>query len=359
MASKQPHNTKLMKMVFIITRHGRRTPCFPESFFYMKYQPFQLEHPPNTYIPVECVCNEAKKNRAISVNEEGILGQLTKQGAEDQFELGETLRQRYIIEKKLLTDEFDKNDVMVRSSRRKRTFESARCVLAGMYPNYNDNKKISINLDESKYKDILCPPNPYPIMVSEELKKNPLLLPGLSEAIRKVKEQLPVKEDFDLFQLYDNIETLKASDMCFPISKEMESTISKYGYDWFERTTIGTERNRFNVVQAAIGLLVNFILNNVENLLHQKLAQKFFLLSGHDYTLYCILNAVGFEFTGVPPTSSFMSIEIYEDSQNGEWSANCAYNMVKDQAQTFMLEHFVKVLGKFRLTPETYKKKFL
>lgn len=63
-----------------------------------------------------------------------VMGQLTHQGAAQQYTLGQDLRQRYIVERYFLPDSLDESRLFVRSTDIYRTRQSVEAQLLGMYP---------------------------------------------------------------------------------------------------------------------------------------------------------------------------------------------------------------------------------
>lgn len=101
--------SKLLQ-TFVIFRHGART---PNSFF---FEPDQYTEKP---------------------------GDLTELGKRQVRELGEHLRQKYIDEDKLVSGEYNKHEVFVKSSVKLRTNESTYYLLQGLFPN-KDIKDINV-----------------------------------------------------------------------------------------------------------------------------------------------------------------------------------------------------------------------
>ena len=62
-------------------------------------------------------------------------GQLTYIGEQQLFDLGCRLRKRYINELNFLSQNYDPNEISVRSTNVKRCINSAKCLLAGLYLN--------------------------------------------------------------------------------------------------------------------------------------------------------------------------------------------------------------------------------
>ena len=132
-----------LRSVFVLVRHGSRTPCHPGLCLGVEFNDELVRHPAYTITPTEVIMQEKTSDQfnvkgAEAVYQERYLkggkckpGQLVAQGARDQYEVGQKLRQRYIKEKKFLDESYVTDDVEVMSSYFQRAIESARSILAG------------------------------------------------------------------------------------------------------------------------------------------------------------------------------------------------------------------------------------
>ena len=73
-------------------------------------------------------------------------GELTKIGKRMQYLLGRRNAKRYITEEKLLSENFDPHEILIRSTDVNRTIESALVQLQGLYPQTNEK----LNAEEAK-----------------------------------------------------------------------------------------------------------------------------------------------------------------------------------------------------------------
>ena len=130
-----------LRSVFVIARHGKRTPCHPQMCFDINFKNSLVEHPACTFTPIQ-VIHETNGKKLEAVGTEKVYpeaylkggrckpGQLVAQGAKEQYELGRKLRHRYINEKRFLANN-EADQIVVYSSYIQRAIESARCILAG------------------------------------------------------------------------------------------------------------------------------------------------------------------------------------------------------------------------------------
>jgi len=132
-AAKAPVPDELsLQLVQIVFRHGARTPLVqPRYLPYINYTNF-VEHAPHTFVPYNTkrpngdpFIKEMKQDGKGARN-----GQLTAKGAQQMYDLGTYLRQRYISQLGFIDSSYN-GQVAVRSTEITRAIESARCTLAG------------------------------------------------------------------------------------------------------------------------------------------------------------------------------------------------------------------------------------
>ena len=133
-----------LRTVFVLVRHGSRTPCHPQFCFDVDFKNELIQHPAHTFTPIQVIRqseegSSSKKNFSEAIVADVYLkggqckpGQLVGKGAKDQYAVGQKLRRRYVEEKKFLSAENEVDDLFVQSSFFQRTIESARCIIAGM-----------------------------------------------------------------------------------------------------------------------------------------------------------------------------------------------------------------------------------
>ena len=133
-----------LRSVFVLVRHGSRTPCHPQYCFDVEFSKELIQHPVHTFTPIQVIHHtenaEFQQNDVETVYDDAYLkggeckpGQLAAKGAQDQYLIGVMLRQSYIENEHLLPPDYDQEDIFVQCSNFERTIDSSRCILAGRF----------------------------------------------------------------------------------------------------------------------------------------------------------------------------------------------------------------------------------
>ncbi|RNA22195.1 lysophosphatidic acid phosphatase type 6 [Brachionus plicatilis] len=130
--------------VFLVTRHGARTPLhLIDSLPEIEYKKELLKPFVEAKMVVKSLDGQKDLTNSISYKDEKYLqrklkggafvGQLTSTGEQQMFNLGSRLKKKYIQDMDFLSQKYDPKQIYVRSTHLNRTINSAKSLLAGMY----------------------------------------------------------------------------------------------------------------------------------------------------------------------------------------------------------------------------------
>ncbi|KAH7829649.1 putative acid phosphatase [Monocercomonoides exilis] len=151
-----------------------------------------------------------------------LTGQLTPTGMKQLFELGTLLKQEYVDKQHFLKENYDYNDVYIRSTNRDRTLMSAESLLMGLFPNSkaNGGSNISNEFQTDLPKDFNVVPISTTDVNSEYLVRGYEACPYSKE---RFEEFLKTKEAEELMNKYK-----KEID---EVSKLMNTTLDLRNYE--------------------------------------------------------------------------------------------------------------------------------
>lgn len=288
-----------LQTVVVLFRHGDRTPVDPYP-------------------------NDPFKDRS---NWPVGFGQLTPRGKMMQFNLGKFLRNRY---GNFLSDQYDENDIYVRSSDVDRTLMSAMSNLAGLYP---PKEKQIWN------PDLMWQPIPVHTVPLEDDNiignhANCPRLERLGEQVNDLPEirQIVTENDWVFKYLTENsgrnMTSLWDIDFMYDCLF-IESLYNKTLPDWTKKVfpdemktmadlsfTLSTYTQEMKRLRG--GPIIQSILDHFHNFIAEQHQLKMLMYSGHDTTLSSLLNSLGmFDPPIGPPYASAILIELKKspDSQ--------------------------------------------
>lgn len=325
-----------MVQAHVIFRHGARTPIgTPDYLPMVKYDDALMMHPPHTYVNYNLVDDETGTLDAdvsqIRGRDSSFFGRLTASGSQQLHELGRELRNRYIGEQKLLTSSYNKDEVVVRSTKIQRTIESARCLLSGLFG--ETDKMFDIRVRNNK-DEILIPnfhqhnhagrPCCFINNVWNDTFSNTDLVDGVKEMRLEIEKLLEApSKSGSLLPSYvrDNI-------MCHKFHQKMPKELQNSKLQQLaENATSKLMNFAFNrnpqhsrqMAQLSVGRLIRLLLDNMEEIKYgtneeeKKKQTKMLLYSGHDTTLIPLLNILKLYNGSWPPFASHVAIELYRD----------------------------------------------
>ncbi|XP_046643303.1 prostatic acid phosphatase-like [Daphnia pulicaria] len=308
--------TNTLRLVHMLYRHGDRTPV----------RPYPLDPYLNlTHWPVS-------------------WGQLTKEGKERHFKLGQLNRERY---GDFLSETYNPDEIYVRSTDVDRTLMSAECHLAGLFqPNDNQTwhpdlawqpipvhtiakeQDLLLVLESEcpRYDELLAQLNSSPD-VRKRMDSNKEMLDYLA-----VNSGLNMTEIDDIEYLYDTLFIEDRFNKTLPewTTKYFPSPMKEFSDFSFEMKAYNLEMQRLRG-----GPLVKELVEHLGAYAQSKLTppnRKLFMYSAHDVTVATFLSALNI-FNGIqPPYASMVLVELHELKPN-DFSVKILYKNVSDDGR--------------------------
>ncbi|XP_077291034.1 prostatic acid phosphatase-like [Arctopsyche grandis] len=253
----------------------------------------------------------------------GGLGALTNLGKQQLYNLGVTMRKRY---SGYLPDDYDDNDIYIKSSAKSRTLMSAYTFLAGLYPptpkqTWNSNiawQPIPVNSLPRELDPMLAMKKPCSeydkhfkaMQESSEYQK-------LNDSLRDIygNMSLYTKDSINSIRIVEDLYTSliiqKQNDLKLPewtdtldhdrLKKIAAFSLSQITYDDF-------------MIRMKGGPLLLDILQNMKNKRSHELKpnRKLFVYSAHDLTLVNILKALSFKEEILPDYGATLVVELHK-----------------------------------------------
>ncbi|KAK4872173.1 hypothetical protein RN001_016297 [Aquatica leii] len=285
------NNTKVLKLVQVLFRHGDRTPT--ETYPNDPYQ-----HWPEGW------------------------GTLTKLGKQQMYQLGQLLRKTY---KDFLSEDYFSETVYVRSTEADRCIMSAQTLLAGLYPPTKD---------QTWNSNLLWQPIPVRYIPRNEdnviaMKKNCSLYDtALKHAYETPRIKKIDEENKDLYEylsastgnkmnnihavelLYNTLEIEILNNLTLPewtnnVSLDKLREIAKTNFAIFSDTTL--------MKRLTGGAFLNEALSFMYKKINSTSKLDLVLYSGHDITIVTITRTLGFEQLLKPKYGAFIVFELYKN----------------------------------------------
>lgn len=260
------------------------------------------------------------------------LGQLTATGMQQEYQLGEQLRKKYVEKYRLLPPQYAPDVLYVRSTDIDRTLMSAQALLMGLYPLGTGpllpNGKQSALPKTFQPIPIHTVPREQETLFSALNKEDPLhqdlvKTHVFSKPEWKAKKEeiepkfkhwsnatgIPVEKLEDLISLADILYIYQLNHAPLPkdlTSEEVQQIIETGQWvfvNLYKPSQIGK-------------LMAHPALKEITHHLHavkqQKNQRKYILFSAHDSTLLSIMSALGAPLTKAPPYASHINFSLYE-----------------------------------------------
>jgi len=326
-----------LKLVQIIMRHGARTPYgeIPNHAAYWNCTLTGLEVPDQTSQPDINIDRIYRKNYIPDME---VLpgncneGELTQSGFNDQFDLGQKLREHYIDDLEFLSPTLNTSEIYVRSTDIPRTFKSAEANLLGLYPaeTRNGSAQIIDIFTVEQSLEYLSPGNHCPVLVEmcnavQNTTEWQLQLASMDPLQQKLAmiwnttvEQLPW-----WIGLYGILESREGNGIAFPpgITPEIYEQITNFSV-W----EVAALYQSKEICKLGIGKLVIDVYNRMKANMEGPSSPKWILYSAHDTTVALVLNAFSvFDGTGWPMYASNVIFELLQD-ENGDYYVQMLYN---------------------------------
>ncbi|KAM6217661.1 lysophosphatidic acid phosphatase type 6 [Rhynchocyon petersi] len=363
-----------LKMVQVVFRHGARTPLKPlPQEDQVEWHPQLLEVPPQTQIDYT-VSNLAGGPQPHSPFDSqyqettlkgGIFaGQLTNVGMQQMFALGQRLRKNYVEDIPFLSPTFNPLEVTVRSTNIYRNLESTRCLLAGLFQRQKEGP-IIIYTDEAS-SEVLYPNYQSCWSLRQRIrdrKQAASLQPGISEDLKKVKEEIGIdnSDGVDFLNLLDNVaaEQVHSLPSC-PALKRFSRMIEQRAVD---TALYMFQREDRKSIQLAVGpflhILENNLLKAIDSSTPPSKSRKLYLYAAHDMTLMPLLMALGIFDHKWPPFAVDLTMELYQHQKSKEWFVRLYYHGEEQVPKgcpggLCPLDKFLNAMSAYTLSPEKY-----
>uniref|UniRef100_UPI00358E853A lysophosphatidic acid phosphatase type 6 isoform X2 n=1 Tax=Myxine glutinosa TaxID=7769 RepID=UPI00358E853A len=377
-----------LRQAVVLFRHGARTPLTVLPYLPEVQWNSDLLQTPSYTLFDYVTMDEHGVPRSASTDVATLLpngvprGELTRIGMEQAYHLGLHLRDLYIHQRPLLSPSFKSQEIYIRSTDTKRTIESARCVLAGLFLQKQEEpaKIVVARLEE----EVLFPNYICCARLKELLRMmfgNSHKLPDLlkdKEALHALLH-LPVdSRGPDFIALRDVLVARQTHGL--PVSLELHDWLPKVE----QRATqmmlsgIGTEQST-EVLQLSSGPLLNLILQNMEEIVEGKKSPQLLLYSCHDTTLLPLLPVLGIwgsreKEQGVPvgemkpsaetwpPFAASLCIDLLHEAESGKHFVQVSYlnqpfRLPGCTSEPCPWSEFHALLAPFALSVQEYAKK--
>ena len=323
------------KLVFVtlITRHGDRTPF--TNIENAKY----------------------KWNTGYS--------QLTPIGMNEEYEVGQKLRKRYIDEFKLLKPSYIDDSIYTVSSDANRTILSAECLLLGLYPPGTGPKlangrpalpnliqPIPVRSVPATSKLIMVPYLQYLKILSDNIYQTKIWTDKEKQLEPKFKEWTKILGNkilnlADVISIGDVLIVAKHHNLPLP-----EGLSEDNAQQIIDLTSWGltTQFKSQKVAYLCGAELLNLIAKNLKDASTEKAKYKMTYYSGHDITLLPLMSLLGAPLTEASTYASHIQLELYKKGENS-YTVKLRYNgkavkmpMMKDN-DSCTLESFIKYVN--------------
>ncbi|KAJ3652004.1 hypothetical protein Zmor_018005 [Zophobas morio] len=257
------------------------------------------------------------------------FGQLTKRGIQRQYELGLWLNNRYAS---FLPSHYSPRHIRAVSTDVDRTLMSAEVTLAGLYPPL-DNDKFNENINWQPIPIHTAPRTEDPLLamkkpckkykrIFSDLLKSPHIT-EINSINKNLYEFLSNKTGNDINDVYDVEDIYNALHSQFLANKTLPDWTAEVYPDKMKAAVLLKFKLPCYTAELArlkTGLLMGEIVRNFRGFVEGTNMRKLLTFSGHDSTLAEVLTTLGAFNDEVPPYSSAILLELYENE--GEFHVN-------------------------------------
>lgn len=369
--TSSPYDLKLVQVLF---RHGARTPLksIPDVME-AQWLPTLLEPPAHTHInyvvtdlnggpkPPAPIEESYRKNLLTGGS---FPGQLTTVGMQQLYELGKRLRKRYIEESQFLGSTFSPAEVYVRSTNIVRTIESAKCLVAGLFQQ-KQNEIVPILTTEAE-QEILYP-NYHGCKVLKILGSHrwaeSSTLPDIAADLQSIQSALGIAahQHVDFILIRDDMVARETHGLpCPPVLDTWRNKVEQRAVDMICHVYEPSKREN---LQLCVGPLLHTLLANMEEKLQGTSSEpnrKLFLYSAHDTTLIPCLMALGIFDMRWPPYAADLTLELHQHRQTNQTFVKVSYigqdQLIPGCSGVYCpLQEFKQVLSAYSLSSELYQ----
>jgi hypothetical protein len=265
------------------------------------------------------------------------MGELTPKGMEQEFNLGQSMRQRYITGYHLLPEHYDSSTLYVRSSDFNRTLMSAESFLFGLYPPGTGSTTLPGEFQPipihtlPKEIDNLLIPNFNQAKYDEVMAAYVFTQPDWQALTVKLQPQfahweqvtgMPVKNLQDVLYVADWLFISKIYNVPAPagLNEQDQKDIMEAGAWAFQ-----AEMKIPQIVTLTGARLLATISHYLHTGQEQTTKLKYVLLSGHDSSIMSVLSAMQAPVSTWPPYASDVNFLLFE-TPDKKYYVKISYN---------------------------------
>ncbi|MFT7799485.1 lysophosphatidic acid phosphatase type 6 [Arapaima gigas] len=372
--NQDQHHHYELKLIQVLFRHGARTPLksIPDVLeaqwipnllkapvhTQMNYVVTDLSGGPQPPAPVE------DSYRAKTLSGGTFPGQLTTLGMQQLYDLGERLRKTYIQDFSFLTPCFNPTEVLVRSTNIVRTIESARCLLAGLFQQKQEDP-VTILTTEAE-NEILYPNYHHCQLlklIGSPRWAESSQLPDIAADLRSIQSDLGIlaQGQVDFVLIRDDMVAREAHGL--PSPPVLDRWRNRVEQRAVEMMCHIYEPSKAKNIQLTVGPLLHTLMSNIEDKIQETALarpRKLFLYSVHDTTLMPCLMALGIFDMKWPPYAADIILELHQHCQTKQAFVKVSY-LGKDQlipgcSDVYCpLEEFKKVMSDYVVSFDHYR----
>ena len=277
---------------------------------------------------------------------------LTPEGMRQQYLIGAHLRERYIIDNKLLPDIYNSSLLYVVSTSTERAQSSIQSQLKGLYP-YKDHKYLINPIPPISLSESFDVKNAVPItsFVINSYLKDPMFhskdeCPEYENYIKMRKNSLIIKQIFEKYRYIVriientyNISKDEAENLILDVIASIRSN-KFHEHSWhpafddifieiaqqlYMEAKIYSSYSPDDIARFAGSDFFNNITKQIKDVRDGKMIRKASIYSAHDTTIYSIFATLGMMLTEQPPFGTTVLFEVLKE--NGEFFVRLLYNM--------------------------------
>lgn len=328
----------VLKKALIIFRHGARTPLFtipniPQANYEAESLMVDMAETSFGYDIINAQSNgprpfsQAEACYSSVVLKGGCLsGQLTLLGQQQTYNLGQVLKKDYVVRHKLIDQEYNKDQIFLKSTNINRTVKSLCCVIAGLFGVESLQKKAPVQIPVSDESNEVLIPNPTycPNLQIYHLQaqKNADLASGtLHDRLIIEKcigiDSINTKHRLRWIETRDDLVARMAHNLEIPkeLVPYMEMIDKNATMQLYHAVCGQTDKDNPIACMLSCGKAINMFLEHLK-MDSDEGSYRLYLYSCHDSTLTALLGAFGiFDFKW-PPFAADLRIELYEDRES-------------------------------------------
>ncbi|KAL8568325.1 hypothetical protein ACOMHN_040898 [Nucella lapillus] len=340
--SEKSQNMKglTLKQVHVYFRHGARTPLHlipgVEEVAYLK--DMMLRTPPHfnfnyqvlllpDLTPKQATSDFELHYKKTPLKGGGYAGNLTTYGEQQMFNLGLRLRRTYVDLHHFLTNEYQPEEVFVRSTNIDRTIASARCVMAGLFGKESLNKNGPVAIPVALTPDETLFPNAHVCSVVKKANHAAMIhydkIPGIKEDREVIEKVLGYNGEKSLNFVFLRDDLIARTTHGYAIPEHIrpymamiEANATKILY----YAMCGQhDAERPIVTRLSAGPALNIMMEGMNRMVQGQKTHKICLYSTHDSTTIALLEALDIFEGKWPPFAADICVELYQDAKGEHW----------------------------------------